>query len=143
MADRLFIAAVVNIPQDQRPWGSITWMAEVFATSRPTIYASGARARDAIMAQPSGRPPQTATPRVEAGLRKAPSDITVTPNRLAHTVLTLLMPGGVSNRTVDKVLQVAFNQERAVGYVSELLYLQRSPIFIFQWCTSFPVQPTR
>jgi hypothetical protein len=89
-------------------------MAEVFATSRLTIYAIGARARDAIMAQPSGRPPQTATPRVEAGLRKAPSDITVTPHRLARTVLTLLMPGGVSNRTVDKVLQVAFNQERSV-----------------------------
>jgi len=122
VADRLFIAAVVNLPQDQRPWGSITWMADVFATSRPTIYAIGDRARDAITAPPSGRPPQTATRAREAVTIKQPSEITITPNRLARTVLTLLMPGGVSNRTVDAVLQVAFNQGRSVGYVSELLH---------------------
>ena len=122
VADRLFIAAVVNIPKDQRPWGCITWMADVFATSRPTVYAIGERARGAMTAQPSGRPPQSAMPTEVTVPPKAPSEITVTPNRLARTVLTLLMPGGVSNRTVGDVLQVAFNQGRSVGYVSELLH---------------------
>jgi hypothetical protein len=122
LADRLFIAAVVNLPKDQRPWGSITWMADVFATSRPTLYAIGERARDAMTAQPSSRPPQAATLMAGAVPPQAPTNFTVTPNRLARTVLTLLMPGGVSNRTVDDVLQVAFNQGRSVGYVSELLH---------------------
>ncbi|MEK7362171.1 MAG: hypothetical protein AAB133_08850, partial [Pseudomonadota bacterium] len=100
VADRLFIAAVANLPKDQRPWGCITWVADVFATSRPTVYAIGARARDAMAAEPSGRSPQPATPAAEAVTRKHSSALTVTPNRLARTVLTLLMPGGVSNRTV-------------------------------------------
>ena len=93
--------AVVNMPQDQRPWGVITWAADVFATSRPTVYAIGERARDTMMAQPSGRPPQPSTPAVATVPIKHPSEITLTPNRLARTVLTLLMPGGVSHRTVD------------------------------------------
>ena len=122
MADRLFIAAVVNLPKDQRPWGVITWAADVFATSRPTVYAIGKRARDTMTAQPSGRPPQPTTPAGAAVPIKHPPEITLTPNRLARTVLTLLMPGGVSHRTVDEVLQVAFNQGRSVGYVSELLH---------------------
>ncbi len=122
VADRLFIAAGVNLPKDQRPWGCITWVADVFATSRPTVYALGAHARVALAAEPSGRPPQPATPVGEAATIKHPPEITVTPNRLARTVLTLLMPGGVSNRTVDDCLQIAFNQGRSVGYVSELLH---------------------
>jgi hypothetical protein len=113
---------VVNLPKDQRPWGVITWAADVFATSRPTVYAIGKRARDTMTAQPSGRPPQPTTPAGAAVPIKHPPEITLTPNRLARTVLTLLMPGGVSHRTVDEVLQVAFNQGRSVGYVSELLH---------------------
>lgn len=122
VADRLFIAAVTNLPKDQRPWGCITWVADVFATSRPTVYAIGACARDAMAAEPSGRLPQPAMPPAKAVMGKHSSAIAVTPNRLARTVLTLLMPGGVSNGTVDDVLQVAFNQGRSIGYVSELLH---------------------
>jgi hypothetical protein len=122
VADRLFIAAVANIPKDRRPWGSITWMADVFATSRPTVYAIGERARDTMMAHSRGRPPQSATPTAVIVPPKAPSEITVTSNRLARTILTLLMPGGVSNRTVDDCLHAAFDQGRSVGYVSELLH---------------------
>ena len=45
LSDRMFISAVVNLPPEQRPWGSITWMADIFDTSRPTIYAIGERGR--------------------------------------------------------------------------------------------------
>ena len=122
VADRLFIAAVANIPKDQRPWGCITWVADVFATSRPTVYAIGERARLGMAAQPCGRPVQPALPVTETLPAKDPPALTVTPNRLARTVLTLLMPGGVSNRTVDDCLHAAFDQGRSVGYVSELLH---------------------
>jgi hypothetical protein len=48
--------------------------------------------------------------------------VTVTPNRLARTILTLLMPGGVSERTVEDCLQTALGQGRSPGFVSALLH---------------------
>lgn len=122
VADRLFIAAVVNIPKAQRPWGSITWVADVFATSRPTVYAIGERARIGMAAQPRGRPSPPGPLAVETTAAKTSPTIAVTDHRLARTVLTLLMPGGVSQRTVDDCLQAAFDQGRSVGFVSELLH---------------------
>ena len=56
LADRLFIGAVVNLPPARRPWGCITWLAQMFATSRPTVYTIGERARTSMAARPSGRP---------------------------------------------------------------------------------------
>src|SRR5512141_1547178 len=52
LADRLFIGAVVNLPPERRPWGCLTWLAEVFATSRTTIYAIGERVRTALLDLP-------------------------------------------------------------------------------------------
>jgi len=52
LADRLFIAAVTNLPPERRPWGSITWLADVFNTSRPTVYAIGERGRTGMQALP-------------------------------------------------------------------------------------------
>ena len=122
LADRLFIGAVVNLPPMRRPWGCITWLAQMFATSRPTVYAIGERARTSLAARPSGRParaptlanPAPAVPQVPA--------VTLTPNRLARTILTLLMPGGVSERTLDDCLHVAFDRGRSTGSVSDLLH---------------------
>ena len=48
--------------------------------------------------------------------------VTVTPNRLARTILTLLMPGGVSGRTIADCLQVAFDRGRSTGSISDLLH---------------------
>ncbi len=39
-----------------------------------------------------------------------------------RTILTLLMPGGVSGRTIDACLRVALDQGRSAGFVSELLH---------------------
>jgi len=122
LADRLFIGAVVNLPAARRPWGCLTWLAQMFATSRTTLYAIGERARTSLTARRAGRParaPAPATP--AAAVSQAPA-VTVTPNRLARTVLTLLMPGGVSGRTVDDCLHVAFDRGRSTGSISELLH---------------------
>jgi len=56
LADRLFIGAVVNLPAARRPWGCLTWLAQMFATSRTTIYAIGERARTSLTARRAGRP---------------------------------------------------------------------------------------
>ena len=122
LSDRLFIGAVVNLPKAQRAWGCVTWLAEVFVTSRPTLYAIGKRTREGLAARPSGRPARSAAP-VEAESPEASSPvISVTPHRLARTILTLLMPGGVSERSVDDCLEVALGQGRSTGFISELLH---------------------
>ena len=122
LADRLFIGAVVNLPPPRRPWGCITWLAQMFATSRPTLYTIGERARTSLAARPSGRPVRPPTPANPAPTGSKEPAVTVTPNRLARTMLTLLMPGGVSGRTMDDCLQVAFDQGCSTGRISELLH---------------------
>jgi len=122
LADRLFIGAVVNLPAERRPWGCLTWLAQVFATSRTTVYAIGERARTSLTARRSGRPARAPTPADPAPAACQASAIRVTPNRLARTLLTLLMPGGVSGRTLDDCLHVAFDRGRSTGSISELLH---------------------
>jgi len=41
LSERLFIGAMLSIPKDQRPWGSMNWLAETMQVSRPTLYAIG------------------------------------------------------------------------------------------------------
>ena len=122
LADRLFIGAVVNLPAARRPWGCLTWLAQMFATSRTTLYAIGERARTSLTARRAGRPARAPTPTTPAPAVCQASAISVTPNRLARTILTLLMPGGVSGRTIDDCLQVAFGRGRSTGSISELLH---------------------
>ena len=122
LADRLFIGAVVNLPPARRPWGCLTWLAQVFATSRPTVYAIGERARTSMAALRSGRPARAPTLANPAPPLSQEPAVTVTPNRLARTILTLLMPGGVSGRTIDDCLRVALDRGRSTGRISELLH---------------------
>lgn len=119
LADRLFIGAVMNLSPERRPWGSITWLSDIFATSRPTVYAIGERLRSLAVAPSGGRPIQIAA-RVETPATEL--TVTVTPNRRARMILTLLMPGGVSGRSIDDCLRVAFDQGQSTGFVSELLH---------------------
>lgn len=122
LSDRLFIGAVVNLPKARRPWGSLTWLATVFATSRPTLYAIGERARVGMAARPAGRPPRLSAPATpELPASPAPT-VTVTPQRVARSVLTLLMPGGVAERSVADCLRATLGQSRSPGFVSELLH---------------------
>lgn len=122
LPDRLFIGAVFNIPRDQRPWGSITWLSEVYRTSRETIYTIGRRARAGLLfpveESPSGV--ESVAPVWEPTSTDDPT-IAVTDNRVKRTILTGLLPGGVTLRPMQDVLGVAFDQSRAVGSLSELI----------------------
>lgn len=114
VAERLFIGAVMNSPQ--RPWGIVTQMAQEFRTSRPTLYAIGQRTYQIMLPLPSGRPA------VEGlGSRLSPPMVAVTPTRIERTILTLLLPGGMTTRPMQDGLQEAFGQSRSVGFISELI----------------------
>ena len=58
LADVLFIGAVTAIPGDRRPWGAISWMAEVFGISRVSVYALGERIKQRLQtpSQPTKLP---------------------------------------------------------------------------------------
>ena len=115
LADALFIGAVMAIPGHHRPWGAITWLAEVFGISRVSVYALGTRIQQRLQA-PS-RPVE-----VGAAPRTAVSDqtIRVTANRVARTVLTASFPGNVSIRPMRAVLYEALDQTRSIGGISQL-----------------------
>ena len=119
LADRLFIGAVMNLSPERRPWGSVTWLSDIFATRRPTLYAIGERLRSLTVAQPGGRPLQITAPLEPPSTEPT---VTVTAHRRARMILTLLMPGGVSGRSIDDCLRVAFDQGQSTGFVSELLH---------------------
>ena len=117
LCDRLFIGAVMNSPKEQRTWGSINWLSDVFQVSRPTLYAIGERAQSnlAIPSRPS----------VEVSATEASDGkkvIAITPNRVKRTTLSLVLPGGVSERSIRDCLQAAFDEGRCAGFVSALIH---------------------
>ena len=121
LADRLFIAAVVNLPPERRPWGSITWLADIFNTSRPTVYAIGERGRTGMQALASSRACAPALPAKTSSVAAHPL-VQVTPNRIQRTILSLLFPGKVSGRDVDTCLATALDISRSNATVSHLLH---------------------
>jgi hypothetical protein len=47
--------------------------------------------------------------------------VTVTPSRIARTALTMAFPGRMALRPIQSCLEVAFDQSRGLGTLSELL----------------------
>lgn len=115
LADLLFIGAVANIPEHRRPWGSITWLADVFSISRVSVYSLGERIRDRLQG------PDQPVERLE-GLPvflEDQADVAAA-NRLARTVLAATFPGNVSIRATQEILKEALGQSRSVGWISQL-----------------------
>jgi hypothetical protein len=121
LADRLFIAAVVNLPAERRPWGSISWLAAVFQTSRPTVYAIGERGRTGMRALSLRRTGGSALPAKAEPVAGYPV-VQVTPNRIQRSILSLLFPGKVSGRDVATCLAAALDVSRSNATVSLLLH---------------------
>jgi hypothetical protein len=117
LADVFFIGAVVNIPRSVRPWGSITWVAEMFQISRVSVYNLGRQLAQRWQGWPQAKAPTAETPK-PASVSQL---IEVSPNRVARTILTAAFPGSISIRPLQQVLRTAFDQSRGVGTISELL----------------------
>ena len=52
LADVLFIGAVMAIPRHRRPWGAVTWLADVFGLSRVSVYARDDRLKERLLTTP-------------------------------------------------------------------------------------------
>jgi len=113
----MFLAAVVNIPREVRPWGIITWLSGAFMVSRPSIYHLGQRVRERLMGPSVNQLPE---PQVIAERSKG-SMIEVNEARLKRTILTGAFPGSLSIRDMQAVLQAAFDQQRSIGTISTFL----------------------
>ena len=121
LSDRAFIGAVMNLPRAVRPWGAVTWLAGVYRTSRETLYTLGAQVRQALLfsGQETGRQEQPL--RLPMPYPPEWPTITVTDNRLKRTILTFLLPGGVTLRPMQDCLDVALAVTRSVGFLSQFI----------------------
>jgi len=93
---------MLSIPTDQRPWGSVNWLAETMQVSRPTLcMPSGA----ALLSRPD-----TETITQEPAFSEEQKTVVVTTNRLKRTALTLALPGDVPGRPAEICQQTAFDE---------------------------------
>ena len=118
LCDRLFIGAVMNSPKEQRTWGSINWLSDVFQVSRPTLYAIGERTQSSLITVLSRSSVEAPATEVSDGKKV----IAITPNRVKRTILSLVLPGGVSERSIRDCLQAAFDEGRCAAFVSALIH---------------------
>ena len=109
LADILFVAAVVHIPQ--RPYGAITRLSEFYGISRVSVYELG----DRVAGRLKGTPEPLALPEVR---EKIEADVSQA--RLDRTILTSLFPGNASIRPTQVILKEALNISRSVGYIGQL-----------------------
>lgn len=113
IAEILFMSTVMSIPRPERPWGVVTWMAEVFGLSRPGLYELTARVKERLL-------PATVSNSLPS-LKPEEATVQVTANRMARTVLMASLPGKTAIRPLRQVLREAFDQSRSIGWISELL----------------------
>jgi hypothetical protein len=121
LSDRAFIGAVMNLPRDLRPWGSITWLSSVYRTSRETLYTIGDQVRQALLCSGQKTRRQEQPGRLPTPYPPEWPTITVTDNRLRRTILTFLLPGGVTLRPMQDCLDVALDDTRSVGLLSQFI----------------------
>jgi hypothetical protein len=109
-SDILFMTAVINLPH--RPWGIVTWMADVFQISRQGLYDLTVRVTERLsLAQEEEQKPAL-SPEAEEVLWE---------KRLRRTVLTAAFPGKMAIRPMQALLKEALGESRSIGWVSELL----------------------
>ena len=112
-SDILFLAALMNLPKEQRQWGMVTWLSTVFRVSRPSLYALKKRVVERL---------ETSLTEIRYQCQSASStEIEVTATRMARTVLTASGPGKMAIRPLQQVLGEAFDESRSIGWISELV----------------------
>ena len=116
LGDRLFMGAVLAIPRRWR-YGAVTWLADVYCTSRQTVYDIAGNVHGAVghapAAAPAEVPPATTPIKDEA----AP----ITHNQLARAALTLRFPGGTSLRPMETCLEELLGTARSPAWLSIFL----------------------
>ena len=118
--NRLFIGAVVSLPRSQR-WGAITWLSEVYQTSRETIYTIGKSAYEGLLFHPRHSSSPVEEMVVTNSTPSSASLVAVTDNRIKRSILTFLLPGGVTLRPMEDCLNVALGVTRSPGFLSQFI----------------------
>ena len=113
LADVLFISSIMSLPKERRPWGIVSWMADVFVTSRPTVYSLAQRVIERVT--------ERTRPQLTGQVAGQAEAIEVTTTRVVRTVLTGAFPGKMALRPMQQMLSEAFDTSRSVGWLSELL----------------------
>jgi len=121
LSDRAFIGAVVNLPRTLRPWGAITWLSSVYRTSRETLYTIGAQVRQALLFSGQGARRLGQSQLLPAPYLPEWPTVAVSDNRLKRTILTFLLPGGVTLRPMQDCLDIALDVTRSVGFLSQFV----------------------
>lgn len=116
LCERLFIGAVLNLPKERRPWGIVSWLAETLRISRPSLYAIGEWTKAGLLPRPALPMITAPTPSNEE------KTVTVTSHRMKRTALSLLLPGGVSDRSAEVCLRSAFDEGRSPASLSALMH---------------------
>lgn len=96
LADILYLSSVLHTPRDHRPWGIVSWLADVFCLSRPALYALAQRVAERLLQPPM--PVQLPEP-------ASPSTVVISENRLVRTALTATLPGKAALRPTSEILQ--------------------------------------
>lgn len=113
LTDILFMTTIMSLSRQQRPWGVVTWMSDVFLLSRPALYALSERVKQRLL--------PTVEPTTLTVMEPTEARISVTAARMARTVLTVSLPGKTAIRPLRHVLSEAFDQTRSIGWISQLL----------------------
>lgn len=111
LSDELFIAAVATTERESRPWGVISWVAEVFNISRPTVYGLGKRVVERLRPFVPAEKIFEPTTAEEADHQA----------RLNRFVLTCAFPGNVALRPMQEILFEALDETRSTGTLSQFL----------------------
>lgn len=118
--NRLFIGAVVSLPRSQR-WGAITWLSEVYQTSRETIYTIGKSAYEGLLFHPRHSSSPVEKMVVADSAPSSAPLVAVTDNRIKRSILTFLLPGGVTLRPMEDCLNVALGVTRSPSFSSQFI----------------------
>jgi hypothetical protein len=113
LADILFMSSVMHMPRERRPWGIVSWLADVFCLSRPALYDLARRVEERLINSAGGG-------QLPAPLSLPP--VTVSENRLIRTALTASLPGKAALRPTGEILREAFDQKRSPAWLNELLH---------------------
>jgi hypothetical protein len=114
LAEILFMTAVMCLPKERRPWGIVTWMADIFLLSRPALYALTERTRERLLmpeVQAKGSLPD----------KERGKQLIVSPERVVRTALTGAFPGKMALRPMQEMLAEALDESRSIGWLSQLM----------------------
>lgn len=111
LSDELFIAAVATTEREHRLWGAISWLADVFNISRPTVHVLGERVVEGLQPfVPAGEIFEPVT--AEEDDHQA---------RLNRFVLTCAFSGNVALRPMQEILFDVLDETRSIGALSQFL----------------------